>query len=90
MKLLKINKFKWMLFNKIKGLVNSKLEEIRNNKVINKNNEAIITISFNNKHFTTQELTNFLNVARVEINTVSSKKIHIDAKNGNLTKCERC
>jgi hypothetical protein len=66
------------------------LEEIRNKKIINKNNEAIVKIKFNNQYqFKEHELKQYLNVAKVIIENDKSP-LEIEVNNANLIKCERC
>jgi isoleucyl-tRNA synthetase len=82
---------KWKAFDELKDLIFAKLEEIRNAKVINKNNEAIIKISFNNEfQFDAINLKYYLNVAKVVIVNSDSKEIIIEVDNAKLIKCERC
>lgn len=82
---------KWKSFDELKDLIYSKLEEIRNSKVINKNTEAIVKITFDNKfNFNEQELKQYLNVAKVIIESKDSKEIKVNVDNAKLIKCERC
>jgi isoleucyl-tRNA synthetase len=86
-----IDKSKWEYFFKLKGLVYTELEKIRINKEINKNNQALVEISFSNENkFDEKNLARFLNVALVKFNIISGNEIQIKVSNANLLRCERC
>lgn len=90
---IKVEKYdpnKWKAFDELKNLVFTKLEELRNTKIINKNNEAIVKISFNNQYqFNENELKRYLNVAKVIIEDHKSN-IEVKVDNAKFIKCERC
>jgi isoleucyl-tRNA synthetase len=82
---------KWKQFDELKDLIFTKLEELRTNKIINKNNEAIVKIKFNNHHsFKENELKKYLNVAKVVIENLSTSDVVVEVDNAKLIKCERC
>ncbi|MCQ3908203.1 MAG: hypothetical protein MJ200_01210 [Mycoplasmoidaceae bacterium] len=64
---------------------------MRNDKVINKNNEAEITLTFNNQHkIDAQLLKKIFNVAKVTIENVKTDEIKVDAVKTKYIKCIRC
>jgi isoleucyl-tRNA synthetase len=86
-----INKAKWDYFFQIKTLVYAELEKIRINKEINKNNQALVEITFNNQYqFNEKDLARYLNVAQVKIQLITSNEIKVRVSNANLVRCERC
>jgi isoleucyl-tRNA synthetase len=86
-----INIEKWAYFYKIKDVVYAELEKIRTNKIINKNNQALVEIRFDNKfNFDEQELAKYLNVAKVKIIKTNDEQIDVSTSNANLVRCERC
>jgi hypothetical protein len=67
------------------------LEKLKAEKKINKNTQALVAITFNNKHnFSDQDLAKYLNVAKVIINNSDNEEILVKAENANLVRCERC
>jgi hypothetical protein len=82
---------KWAYFYEIKNIVYAKLETIRNNKMINKNNQALVELSFDNKYkFTEAEMAKYLNVAIVKFIGTAKDEITAEVSDAKLIKCERC
>jgi hypothetical protein len=71
--------------------VYTELEIIRNAKKINKNNQAIVELEFNNGYkFDKKSLAKYLNVAKVNFASETSDKIVAKCDGAILAKCERC
>ncbi|XQP55513.1 MAG: isoleucine--tRNA ligase [Mycoplasmoidaceae bacterium] len=86
-----INQEMWNMIFKLKDLVFTKIEKTRNDKVIAKNNEADITLSFNNNlKIDPALLKKIFNVAKVTINSTNDDKITVEATKTNYVKCIRC
>jgi isoleucyl-tRNA synthetase len=77
-------------FLSLRQRIYNELERLRNNKVISKNNQAVVTIHFENiQEFDPITLAQYLNVAKVNIVVVKGDII-IECDNAHLVKCERC
>jgi hypothetical protein len=71
--------------------VYSELEKLRFNKTISKNNQALVTIRCKNTHqFLAHDLAQYLNVAKVIIETTTSNVLEVVCTNANFVKCIRC
>ncbi|MDR3257839.1 MAG: isoleucine--tRNA ligase [Mycoplasmataceae bacterium] len=82
---------KWEYFFKIKSVVYTELEMLRNTKKINKNNQAIVELEFDNKYqFTEKLMAKYLNVAKVTFLDEKATKISAKCDDAKLVKCLRC
>jgi hypothetical protein len=71
--------------------VYAQLEILRNNKVINKNNQAMVTLSFKNDFgFSEEQLAKYLNVVKVKFLDINSTQITVNVADAKFVKCERC
>jgi formyltetrahydrofolate hydrolase len=67
------------------------LEILRTRKEINKNNQALVQLSFKNDfNFDEVLLAKYLNVAKVQFIDQKSEKIVVQVSDAKLPKCERC
>jgi isoleucyl-tRNA synthetase len=87
----KVNEKKWKQFSNLRSIAYAKLEKLRAEKIINKNNQALVEIEFNNEfNFTQEELAKYFNVAKVIIKNSSSDTVNVEVANANMVRCERC
>jgi hypothetical protein len=64
---------------------------LRNTKKINKNNQAIVELEFDNKYqFTEKLMAKYLNVAKVTFLDEKATKISAKCDDAKLVKCLRC
>ncbi len=86
-----INVDKWNQIFKLKDLVFTQIEKMRNDKVINKNNEAEVTLTFNNQHKIDEALLKrIFNVAKVTIKSSKDDTVKVNVVKTKYVKCIRC
>jgi isoleucyl-tRNA synthetase len=86
-----INKAKWNVFKNLKTKVYAQIEKLRQDKIINKSNEVDVTISFKNEFkFTSLQLEQWLNVAKVTIIEINNQQINVKISKTTHVCCPRC
>ncbi len=86
-----INVDMWTQIFKLKDLVFTQIEKMRNDKIIAKNNEAEVSLSFNNQYkIDPALLKRIFNVAKVEINSTKDDKYGVKVVKTKYVKCIRC
>ena len=86
-----VNKDMWNVIFKLKDLVFTNIEKMRNDKVIAKNNEAEVTLTFNNEFkIEPALLKKIFNVAKVTIINKEVDKPSCEVVKTGYVKCIRC